>query len=61
MSSKTIDFLEAHESETPSRFMEDVKWRKENAGWLKWSRQLALTLIAYMQNNGLKRADLAER
>lgn len=33
----------------------------ENAGWLRWSRQLAVTLIGYMQDNGLKRADLAAR
>lgn len=61
MASKALIFLEEHESETPSRFMEEAAWRKENASWLKWSRQLALTLINYMQDNGLKRADLAMR
>ena len=61
MSSKAIQFLEANQSETPSRFVEEANWRKENAGWLRWSRQLATTLIGYMQNNGLKRADLADR
>lgn len=61
MASKTIKFLEAHESETPSRFVEESTWRKENASWLRWSRQLAVTLIGYMQDNGLKRADLAAR
>ena len=61
MSSKAIQFLEANKSETPSRFVEEANWRKENAGWLRWSRQLATTLIGYMQDNGLKRADLADR
>lgn len=61
MTSKAINFLEAHESETPSRFIEESTWRKENASWLKWSRQLAVTLIGYMQDNGLKRTDLAAR
>lgn len=61
MAGKTIKFLEAHQSETPSRFVEDVAWRKENASWLRWSRQIAVTLIGYMQDNGLKRADLAAR
>ena len=61
MSSKAIQFLEANQSETPSRFVEEANWRKENAGWLRWSRQLATTLIGYMQDNGLKRADLADR
>lgn len=61
MASKAINFLEAHKSETPSRFIEEATWRKENANWLRWSRQLAVTLIGYMQDNGLKRADLATR
>ena len=61
MSSKAIQFLEANQSETPSRFVEEANWRKENAGWLRWSRQLATNLIGYMQDNGLKRADLADR
>lgn len=59
MSSKVIKFLESQESETPSRFTDDAAWRKENASWLRWSRQLAITLIGYMQDNGMKRADLA--
>ena len=61
MSSKAIQFLEANQSEAPSRFVEEANWRKDNAGWLRWSRQLATTLIGYMQDNGLKRADLADR
>ncbi|MGM9851077.1 MAG: helix-turn-helix domain-containing protein [Muribaculaceae bacterium] len=61
MSSKAIKFLEAHQSETPSRFIEEATWRKDNASWLRWSRRLALTLIGYMQDNGLKRADLAAK
>ncbi|MBQ9073850.1 MAG: helix-turn-helix transcriptional regulator, partial [Muribaculaceae bacterium] len=61
MASKAIKFLEAHMGETPSRFVEEANWRKENASWLKWSRQLAVTLIGYMQDNDLKRADLAKR
>ena len=61
MSSKAIQFLETNQSETPSRFVDEANWRKENAGWLRWSRQLATTLIGYMQDNGLTRADLADR
>ena len=55
MASKAIKFLEAHMSETPSRFVEEATWRKENASWLRWS------LIGYMQDNGMKRADLASK
>lgn len=61
MASNAIKFLKEHQSETPSRFAEEAAWRKENASWLRWSRQLAVILIGYMQDNGLRRADLAVR
>ncbi len=61
MASKAIKFLEAHMSETPSRFVEEATWRRENASWLRWSRQLAVTLIGYIQENGMKRAHLASK
>lgn len=61
MASKAIKFLEAHQSDTPSRFAEEATWRKNNESWLRWSRHLAVTLIGYMQDNGLKRADLASK
>lgn len=59
MANKAIKFLEKHQSEALSRFTEEAAWRKENAGRLRWSRQLAITLIGHMQDNILKRADLA--
>ena len=46
--------------ETASRFAKDAQWRKENESWLKWSRQLAVSLVGYMQDHKMKRADLAE-
>lgn len=61
MASKAIEFLEAHQSKTPSRFVEEANWRKENESWLRWSRQIATLLIGYMQDHGLKRADLAAK
>lgn len=61
MESKALKFLEQHEGETPSRFIEEATWRKENASWLRWSRQLAVTIIGYMQDHGMKRADLAAK
>lgn len=61
MSKKVIDFLENHQSATPSKFEENAKQRKENRTWLRWSRNVALALIDYMQVNGLNRNGLAER
>lgn len=61
MASEALGFLESHQSETPPRFVENARWRKENASWLRWSRQVALAIIDYMQANKLKRADLAKQ
>ncbi|MCH5219705.1 MAG: helix-turn-helix transcriptional regulator [Muribaculaceae bacterium] len=61
MKGKTIQFLEAHTSDKPSQFEADAQWRKENENWLRWSRQLATALIGYMQDNKIKRAELAQR
>ena len=59
--STTIDFLKNHESSSPSYFEENAKWRKENKAWLEWSRNIALSLVEYMESNGLNRNGLAER
>ena len=61
MRKKTLDFLEAHQSDKPSTFMEDAKWRQENEVWLRWSRSIALTIVDYMQKNSLTRSDIANR
>ena len=46
---------------SPSHFEENAKWRKENEAWLEWSRNIALSLVEYMESNGLNRNGLAER
>lgn len=61
MREKTLKFLEAHQSEQPSTFVEDARWRKENEVWLKWSRGIALAIVDYMQANGLTRSDIAAK
>ena len=58
---QAIDFLKKHESISPSHFEENAKWRKENEAWLEWSHNIALSLVEYMESNGLNRNGLAER
>ena len=36
MKQKTLDFLEAHQSETPSKWREEAEWRRDN-----WSASLS--------------------
>lgn len=61
MKEKTLRFLEAHQSVEPTTFVDEAKWRQENAAWLKWSRSIALRIVDYMQENGLTRSDVADR
>lgn len=60
MHSKAIQFLEEHQSSTSSKFEEEARWRQENEIWLKMSRSVALSIIDYMQDNHLSRAEMAK-
>ena len=57
MKSKAVQFLEANQSGERSTFVDDAKWRQENASWLRRSRRVAYD----MQDNGLSRNDVAEK
>lgn len=61
MKSKAVQFLENHQSGERSTFESDAQWRKENESWLKRSRNVALAIVDYMQDNGLSRNDVAVR
>lgn len=60
MTSKALRFLEEHQSDTPSQFEEEARWRQENEIWLRMSRSVALTIVDYMQENQLSRAGMAK-
>ena len=57
MNSKAVQFLEANQSGERSTFVDDAKWRQENASWLR----VAYAIMDYMQDNGLSRNDVAEK
>ena len=40
MKSKAVQFLEANQSGERSTFVDDAKWRQENASWLRRSRRI---------------------
>ena len=56
-----IQFLKEHESQVPSKFQENAEWRRDNSEWLRWSRNVALSLVEYMEANGINRNGLADR
>lgn len=61
MKQKTLDFLEAHKSETPSKWRKEAEWRRENWGWLQHSQKIAVKVLLKMKTMGLTQKALAER
>ena len=61
MKQKTLEFLEAHQSETPSKWREEAEWRRENASWLRHSQQIAVKVLLKMKELQLTQRALAER
>lgn len=48
-------------SNEPSKWLEDVKWRRENRSWLKRSQAVALKVLRTLREKGLSQKDLAEK
>ena len=61
MKQKTIEFLEAHQSETPSKWQEEAEWRRDNWSWLQHSQKIAVKVLLQMKKQGLIQKALAER
>lgn len=61
MKQKTLEFLEAHQSETKSEWREEAEWRHENWTWLRHSQRIAVRVLLEMKRLGLTQKALAER
>lgn len=61
MKQMTLEFLEAHQSDTPSKWREEAEWRRENASWLRHSQQIAVKVLLKMKELQLTQRALAER
>jgi antitoxin component HigA of HigAB toxin-antitoxin module len=61
MKSKTLEFLEAHKSPSPSKWREEAEWRRNNASWLRHSQQIAVKVLLKMKELNLTQKALAER
>ena len=59
--SRAIEFLEAHQSPTPSRWREDAQWRRDNEYWLKYSRFFTLQVLRAMEEQSVTQVELAKR
>lgn len=61
MKQKTLEYLESHQSETPSQWREEAEWRHDNREWLNYSRRIAVKLLSYMKREHLTQSAMAER
>lgn len=58
---RTIDYLNAHQSATPSKWKENAQWRRENERWLKYARIITMKIMKSMDEQSITQALLAER
>ena len=61
MKKKTQEFLEAHQSKTPSKWRKEAEWRRDNWSWLRHSQRIAVKVLLQMKQEGLTQKALAER
>lgn len=61
MKQKTLEYLEQHQSETPSKWREEAEWRRKNKAWLRHSQRIAIAVLSYMKNENLTQTAMAER
>ena len=61
MKQKTLEYLESHQSETPSHWREEAEWRRDNKDWLRYSKRIAVMLLSYMKREHLTQSAMAER
>lgn len=58
---KVIDFLKAHQSNTPSKWKEEAQWRLANKGWLRYSQYIAIRMLSRMEELDITQTALAEK
>lgn len=59
--SKAIEYLDRHQSATPSKWRENAKWRRDNERWLKYSRAITMKVMRAMDDQSVTQSELAER
>lgn len=59
--SKATEFLNSHQSATPSKWREAAEWRRENENWLKYSRVITMKTMQAMDKQSVTQSALAKR
>lgn len=59
--SKAIEYLNTHQSTTPSKWRADAQWRRDNRRWLEYSRAITVKIMRAMDEQSVTQTILAER
>jgi transcriptional regulator with XRE-family HTH domain len=58
---KTVEILNKHKSDIPSKWREAAEYRRENSRWLMYSAMIALMVRQRMSELGVTQIALAEK
>ncbi len=58
---KAIEYLNQHQSATPSKWRDNAQWRRDNERWLKYSRFITMKVMRAMDERSVTQSELAER
>lgn len=58
---KATEFLDNHQSATPSKWKEAAEWRRKNEKWLKYARVITMKTMQAMDKQSVTQSLLAER
>ena len=60
MIKKTLDYLESHQSESPSAWRSEAEWRRKNKAWLRHSQGIAIKILSFMKQESLTQSGFAD-
>ena len=58
---KATEFLNSHQSATPSKWRENAQWRRDNEKWLGYARIITVKVLKAMDEQSVTQVMLAER
>ena len=58
---KATEFLNNHQSATPSKWRENAQWRRNNEKWLGYARIITVKVLKAMDEQSVTQTMLAER
>lgn len=58
---KIIEYLNSHQSDTPSHWREKAQWRRDNEYWLRYAQFITIQVMKSMDEQGVTQKQLAER